>query len=84
MPTADEMTAVEKKSFHRCIDNTILSMDELRGVLMKLRGMDNPLELDEDEIVPKHNALGEATDQLMDVLGFSDEDEEEEEEDDNE
>jgi len=81
MSTRDEMSSVEKKSFQRCIDNTILAMDEFRGVLMKLRSMDNPLEADEEELVSKHNALGENTDQVMDVLGYADEDDDDDGED---
>jgi len=81
MPTIDEMTAVERKAFRRCIDNTLLSMDEYRGILMKLRGMDNPLDINEEEVVPKHNAFGENSDKVMDVLGYGDEDEDDEDED---
>ena len=73
----DRMSAVEKKAFQRCVDRTLLSMDELRGALMKIRDMENPLDAD-DDVVAKHNITSESMDMLMDVLGYTDDDEEEE------
>ena len=71
----DVMTTVEKKAFKKCVDESLLAMDMLRAKLMKVRDMENPLDMDES-IVESYNNTSEKLDIVMDALGFCDDEEE--------
>ncbi len=79
----DKMSETEKKLFKKLVDNSFLAMDELRAILMKARDAENPLGYDED-VLAKHDALGESLKDVMLSMGFDAEEDEQEDTDEGE